>query len=606
MKLQKSTAFFLKVLTLFLLLVSFTTAISAQDEPPPEPVAKLIISETNVEAIPTVGLRLYGRDEQGNPLDFNQRTLSIQSSDVPVGPFSIQGEEEIGTLTVFLIDIPTGVSNQLTAVQDLIQAYASVGVMKEQVDYVTVYQVGVTGPTQLLEPVPFHNSVRNLFVTPLTPETGATALIDSTVGMLNQVEALKPVDGMAASIVLLTDGTDSVSVENQADDVTRLAAQLGIPVHTLWLLNDDLGEFSQDFGQEYLADLAAGSGGIAAFLANSADWPLIWSRIAGFRSHTRVAYTASALEPGDATIVVSLADDPTIQVEASVSIPDNIPSIVIDLPADSRTLSLPNLEQPVTLSFNTTLQWLDGVERDLEAAQFLVNGETVADIPVGDVTNFSVTTDQLQYGNNVIEVVVLDEQGILARSPEMILTVEEGARSIPSALSSGLNLGDTFRTVLISVAILGFAGLVWFFALRNGLFKGVGSLLPRGRRGALSREPQVVISDEGVSYSVNTQPIAYLEVIASKSNVEKMFPLRDLTVKIGRSPSQTDITFEQDITVSRVHSTLRLEGSHYRLYDEQSTSGSWINDRQVPEYGTQLQDGDEIHLGEVILRFKQA
>ena len=48
-----------------------------------------------------------------------------------------------------------------------------------------------------------------------------------------------------------------------------------------------------------------------------------------------------------------------------------------------------------------------------------------------------------------------------------------------------------------------------------------------------------------------------------------------------------------------------LEGTHYRIFDENSTSGTWVNERQVPDYGLELEDGDEIHLGAVHLRFRQ-
>jgi pSer/pThr/pTyr-binding forkhead associated (FHA) protein len=41
------------------------------------------------------------------------------------------------------------------------------------------------------------------------------------------------------------------------------------------------------------------------------------------------------------------------------------------------------------------------------------------------------------------------------------------------------------------------------------------------------------------------------------------------------------------------------------LFDENSTSGSWVNGRQVPEYGVELADGDEIHLGAVHMMFRQ-
>jgi predicted component of type VI protein secretion system len=77
-------------------------------------------------------------------------------------------------------------------------------------------------------------------------------------------------------------------------------------------------------------------------------------------------------------------------------------------------------------------------------------------------------------------------------------------------------------------------------------------------------------------------------------------------VRLGRSPAQADIAFENDITVSRLHATLHLEGVHYRIFDEHSTSGTWVNEQQVPEYGIQLMDGDEIHLGAVHLRYRES
>ncbi|HUM72514.1 MAG TPA: FHA domain-containing protein, partial [Chloroflexota bacterium] len=69
---------------------------------------------------------------------------------------------------------------------------------------------------------------------------------------------------------------------------------------------------------------------------------------------------------------------------------------------------------------------------------------------------------------------------------------------------------------------------------------------------------------------------------------------------------QCEIAFENDITMSRLHANLQREGADYRLFDENSTSGSFVNERQVPEYGIQLVDGDEIHLGAVHLRYRRA
>ena len=99
--------------------------------------------------------------------------------------------------------------------------------------------------------------------------------------------------------------------------------------------------------------------------------------------------------------------------------------------------------------------------------------------------------------------------------------------------------------------------------------------------------------------------MAHLEVMAATTLMPEELTLGDTEVRIGRSPAQAQIAFRDDITVSRYHAVLRLEGSRYRIYDAGSTSGTYVNERQVPEYGLQLGDGDEIQLGAVRLRYRQ-
>jgi pSer/pThr/pTyr-binding forkhead associated (FHA) protein len=103
------------------------------------------------------------------------------------------------------------------------------------------------------------------------------------------------------------------------------------------------------------------------------------------------------------------------------------------------------------------------------------------------------------------------------------------------------------------------------------------------------------------------QPTIYasLEVIESITEMPKRLDLAGPVIRIGRTPSQCDIAFREDLTVSRQHANMMLEGDKYRIFDEGSTSGTWVNGRQVPEYGVELADGDEIHIGAVHLVFRQ-
>ena len=569
-------------------------------------VTKLVITGTNVNSLPGIELHVYGMDSQGNLLNLAEEVLSVRHNDVVVAPVQYAGPYQAGTFTLFLIDVPPGVSGQLPALQEAIQQYASPPTMVEQVDALAVYKVGETAATQLLEPTRFYNSVRNLFATPLTPETGATALIDSTVGILEQINSLKPDPNMVAAIVLITDGTDAVSTQFQAGDVPRRAAELGIPIHTIWLNNEDLSAFSQQVGQEYLAGVAAGTGGVAARLDNPADLPLVWDRIASFRDQARIRYSPEGLAPGTFPVEVALVNNPAIRAETTVTIADNIPMITLDLPPESRSLTLPSVEQPVRLRFSTTVAWLDGVERQLEGAQLVVNGEIVQDIPVSSIDQFDAQVGNLTFGANTVEVVVIDNQGIRASSPPLRLDVAEGSQSIPSELAAG-GIGRLVGTLLLVVVALILAAGLGFLAWRRGMLSRVPAGLPRGRS-RRARQRQTGAAEPAAGQPAAAAParaVAYLEVLETKSRVPAQIALNSAVVRLGRSPVQADIAFESDITVSRLHANLMLEGNHYRIFDEGSTSGTWVNERQVPEYGTQLLDGDEIHLGAVHLRYRQ-
>ena len=571
------------------------TAVLAQEATPE--VARLFITDSDVSSLPSVELHIYGRDTQGNPLDLSQETLTILQNGNPVGPIEYQGGHTAGTFTVFLIDIPPGVVDELQPLQSAIESFASAGNMAEQIDYVAVYQVGEAEATQLLEPTNFYNSVRNLFATPLTPEIGATALIDSGTSLLDQLEALKPRPDMATSVVMVTDGTDVVSTRFDETDLVNRSLELGIPIHTVWLNNENIS--TPAIGQDFLAGVAAQTGGIAVQLDNTADLPLIWNRIAGFRDQARIRYTVTALEAGTFPVAVSLANNPAVSAETTVEIPNNLPSVVINLPTESRTLSLPALDESVRLQFTTAVTWLDEVERELTAAQLRVNGVSY-DVPVEDIANFQADITSFTYGNNSVEMVIIDEQGIQATSPIVVLTVNEGRRDIPDELDAGNGLlGAVVRFLLIVLVLL--VVLVGVFLLwRNGRLTNLGTLVPRGP----SKPRQPYAEQAPVNYAPS-HTVAYLEVLGSVSQVSSPIPLSLAVVRIGRSPNQANIAFENDVTVSRLHASLMLEGNHYRIFDEQSTSGTWVNERQVPEYGIQLNEGDEIHLGAVHLRFRQ-
>ena len=313
---------------------------------------------------------------------------------------------------------------------------------------------------------------------------------------------------------------------------------------------------------------------------------------------------------GAANITLSLANTPATQATTTIDVPATSPSVVLNVPPDGRVLTLPDVNKPIKLRFSATVSWLDGEERQVEAAQLQVNGGVVPNLEIEDLNNFEAEISNLVFGANVVQIALIDDQGIRVTSPPLFLTINEGAEEVPEALQSGGGIGRIIGILVILFIVIALLVGVFFLAQRNG-FK-LPLRAPRGRRQRRSPTPPITSSAPTPDQTIYTPPDGqsqvewgYLEILESVTEMPPEIGLSLDEVRIGRSPNLVNIPFEQDITVSRHHITLMLEGNRYRLYDAGSTSGTWVNDQQVPEYGIQLRDGDEIYLGQVHLRFRQ-
>ena len=70
---------------------------------------------------------------------------------------------------------------------------------------------------------------------------------------------------------------------------------------------------------------------------------------------------------------------------------------------------------------------------------------------------------------------------------------------------------------------------------------------------------------------------------------------------IGRSPDCG--IFLDDVTVSRRHAVLVEEGGHFRIEDQGSLNGTFVNRHRVDS--AELADGDEVQIGKYRLTFLQ-
>ncbi len=571
----------------------------------------LRITAVDVSRLPRIQLRVLGKNADGSPIDFAAQPVVVHHGSEQINTVAIEGTEDVGSLTVFLVDTPAGVEAQLPAIQAALSEYAGADFMREQVDFVAIYDVGVLTAQQILEPTPFYNTITNFLVDPLPVVNGPTALVDSIGGLLNSIEVLKPDPALAASIVVVSDGTDVVSSQFSELEILERAAELGIPLHTI--LVDNAALATLDEGGRFMNQLAAASGGIATRLSdgNTGD---IWRRVSQFRSQTLLGYELTAPEAGEAVpIALSLADNPAVQAGVSIAISPAAGLLTLAVPADSRTLTVPNLDSPIRLRLPGTVAWVDGEERTLSALQLWSNGVPIADIDPGDLAEIDGSFNNFRLGGNQVWLTAVDSTGREMASPILTLTAVQGENLVVPELLAPPGLPwMTWLLACLAGAVLAAVLGGWYFLRGSGGFRlpFLDDLVPR-RRPRRRRRPQRQITDYEPDLEFDPRPPPPSEpagfafdVIEAVTPVVSPIGLNAYEMHIGRAPSQVDIPFEQDSTVSRLHATIIREGHTYRIFDEESTSGTLVNGQRVPEYGTLLIDGDELQMGAVRLRFR--
>lgn len=90
-------------------------------------------------------------------------------------------------------------------------------------------------------------------------------------------------------------------------------------------------------------------------------------------------------------------------------------------------------------------------------------------------------------------------------------------------------------------------------------------------------------------------------LLVDRKDATKRFELRAET-DIGRTQANGIVI--PDVTISRQHARIRLQGDRFVLFDLDSANGTFVNGRPVKQPET-LTDGDIVRFGDVELVFKQ-
>jgi len=430
--------------------------------------------------------------------------------------------------------------------------------------------------------------------------------------------------GMRRYLVLISGGLLHAGSEAPIADVAARAQAAHVQIQTVFVGTPDV---EAEPGAQRLQQLAQLTGGHYFLFEKPASLTPLFQHLADQRTQYRLSYRSALAVTGQHSVSVTVrpAAGAALVAEASI-FPLRLepPSVTIhDLP---ESLSVASVSPSTDYAVPITIDFSDGHPRQLTEVQLLVDGKVVTTETQPETLETLVwpLKDYQESGAHTLQVHVTDELGLAADSGAVEITLEITSPSLTQKIASPFNL--TVAAV-VGLGIIAVAGLVLMVRRRppSRRRSRMGETMPlvpvtpdTVPAAPLPRheqtKPRPALRPPGPAFRFSNPAAqsksaskAYFEVVdaggggAPRDNIE----IRSASLRLGRDQASVEVVFH-DRSVSRRHARIEEVEGVFRIYDEGSTSGTWVNFTQVPKgQGRQLQPGDVINLGRVQLRFKR-
>ena len=460
--------------------------------------------------------------------------------------------------------------------------------------------------------------------------------IDITTG-----PTLRP--GMGRAILLLTpplDGDFSLGLQNLASR----AKQQGVRIFVWMVASPDVFD-SRSAGQ--LAELSSQTGGSFFAFSGIELVPDLEMYLEPLRSIYQIEYGSSIDAGGSHELYVEiypqrvwqadiyqpgerLAVTAPITVDLEIRPPNAVfispPSVV------ERVDGNPEADDPLALYPETqTLEFLiefpDGLPRPLVSTTLFVNGTPVAQNTEHPFDQFEWNlSGYLESADYSVRVEAIDNLGLVGTSIDIPISVviTHHPRNLVSMF--------TKRMPLLVGLVAFILGLVLFLVLiLGGRLRPQVFGRPRQRKAGGRSETLVsnIVNDSVVQpaeakedqssrflpgwmnpthwtqRATQQKVIAHLTCLSDKDREKMMapLPLSSDEVSLGKDPQKSMLVLD-DSSVDALHARLQKEGDGYRILDEGSIAGTWVNYAPVAKEGKLLEHGDLVHIGRLGFRFQ--
>lgn len=599
------------------------------------------ITAVDASRFPEIHTYLAVQDAGGRHIPgLTPAAFSLTENENPVTEVSLL-EAGVGIQVVFVLDVNAAFrtrdaagASRLDYLREALLGYVQ-ATMKD-VDDLTL----LTPEGELIAHVSAAAPVVDALNRYTTDYAGAADPLALLSAGLNFAGDVTPRPGMRRIMVVAANGLAPTTDAQALADLVARAQATQVQIHTVFVGPE---EAQETVGAQNLRALSAPTGGLHTVLQGPAALQPILQSLVDQRMQYRLSYRSALNLTGQHRLA------------ATVRLPDGAaltaPEFTFPLRVEPPIVSLPNL--PAQIDLTTTagdypvpvqITFPDGHPRALQQAELLVDGQMVDRRAAAEVV--ALTWPLSGYTASLtrtVQVRLTDELGLSADSKLMEVFVAAPADFLaPTAAQQaegppepGLLIAGLVAGLLIAVGLA--AAWIWGRPLLAAALSTQAP--PRAQPAEPARRPKAPIDPARLK---DTMPLklppaparrlhlprvtvprwkaaaragsllavgrAYLEVVepgggggAPQTLLELVGPV----LRLGRDPGVAEAVFP-DRSVSRLHARIaETRPGVFAIYDEGSTSGTWVNFTQVAaDAGQELAPGDLINLGRVQLRFR--
>jgi hypothetical protein len=605
----------------------------------PAPIAaagqadQVVVSRIDASQFPNVQVNFSAVDTLGDGLQgLTPADLDIQEDGTPFQVTDLH-QEDIGTVTAILIDASgnlTGLPGKTGKIrfqeaQEAIFSFTDSNTWLDKQgfkDWFTVLVPDDSGGFTKIAPrgsttfTNDYNLVHNEIYLYQPPKLGDTPLFRMLFQAIKSMGEDPTKEPLRKSIIVFSDGVN-VFNDIQLQDAANQANAKNIRIYTVFHGPSETA--SGQGNPDSLRRLALLTSARYTWYTSVDAMQPVYNQIASLRKQYTFTYRSKVNSSGSHLIHVGVlgpgGGKATAFGEGSYAVtllpptvsivePDNPIQITKKYPSfDSKTEEGDPKNQHVTIAVN----FPDNFKRKITQVEYISDGKP---LPASDQLSFDWDISSFVTGPHSLRVRVTDELGIAGQSDLLTLNITEDRPAAPvpppppppdptaefiKSVTQYISLG----ALAISLSALALAVFIYFRSPRiRETVDGVTS-------GFVSKVKEITepfFLDKAAAKKGRIGR-AFLEVV---SGVESRDPI-DLignNTRIGRDASLANVVFD-DRSVSRLHARISEEQDGiFKIYDEGSTSGTYVNYEPADIHGQWLQNNDTINLGRIQLRFR--